>query len=243
MGKSKSEVGNAKNVTNFDAAIDILDGMGTDFNPGNEAITISSLKATNTKLQYINEEYKTNVPLFKLAIAERVAIYKPMNVLGTRMVNAFKSFGMEEGKVEPMVSLNKKLRGERIVKIKEDKPEEEETETISTAQTSYDNKADTLDSMIKYAEANPIYKPNEVELQPTELRKYHEKVMLANKKASVTMVQIIVGRKRRNEILYDNPENVIELMRMVKSYLKSLDGAKEYYDAIVKLKFRDKNRS
>jgi hypothetical protein len=51
---------------------------------------------------------------------------------------------------------------------------------------------------------------------------------------------LITARKNRNEILYNNEINVLQLMKDVKAYLKSLgDGGKPYYNAVVRLKFRN----
>ena len=83
-----------------------------------------------------------------MSIAERAEIYEPLNRLGTRVQNAFKAFRLGNDINDTMISLKKKLREQRIVKIKKDKPEDEEIATISTAQTSFDNKASTFDDMI-----------------------------------------------------------------------------------------------
>ena len=160
MGKSKSEVGHVKNLANYNEAIIILQGMGTLYNPGIPTIHLNNLLLVNQKMQVIDEEFKTVTPLFKVSIAERAVLYEPLNRLGTRVQNAFKAFRLGDKINDNMISLNKKLSGQRIVKIKKDKPEDEETETISTAQTSFDNKANTLDEMVKFLIANPAYKPN-----------------------------------------------------------------------------------
>ena len=49
----------------------------------------------------------------------------------------------------------------------------------------------------------------------------------------------ITARAVRNNNLYFSQPNVIELMRFVKAYVKSLgQPAKPYYEALVNLKFR-----
>ena len=240
MAKTISEVGHTKNVVNLDTGIDILLEMGELFNPGNEDISIASLQVVNAKLQDNHEKLKEMTPLFKLAVAERVMLYAPMNKLATRFLNAFKAFEFGDQIDAGMISLNKKLRGQRIVKLKKKKVEEEETETISTAQTSYDNKAETFDEMIKYAKAVTAYKPNEEDMKTANLADYHKEIMKANKKNSTLSAAIITVRKNRDEILYDDEKNVIERMRTLKKYLKSLKGAEEYYKRIVKLQFKSK---
>ena len=243
MANTISEVGNAKNVLHFDDAIDILAEMGSLYNPANQTIALSNLKGLNEKLQKNHDEYKEVTSLFKHAVPKRAMLYEPMNKLGTRFLNAFKAFNFGEQIDNTMISYNKKLRGQRIVKLKKKNIEEEETQTISVAQTSYDSKAETFDEMIKYAEAIPEYKPNEDDLKTESLDNYHKQIMAANKETSQLSAKMITGRGKRDELLYDGEENVIDLMRTVKKYLKSVEGAEEYYKKIVKLKFRDRNRT
>ena len=51
---------------------------------------------------------------------------------------------------------------------------------------------------------------------------------------------LITARANRNSILYNNEVNVIQLIKDVKAYLKSLgDAGKPYYNAIVKLQFKE----
>ena len=243
MANTISEVGNAKNVLHFDDAIDILAEMGNLYNPANQTIALSNLKGLNEKLQKNHEEYKEVTSFFKKAVPKRAMLYEPMNKLGTRFLNAFKAFNFGKQIDNTMISYNKKLRGQRIVKLKKKNIEEEETQTISVAQTSYDSKAETFDEMIKYAEAIPEYKPNEEDLKTESLDAYYKQIMVANKETSQLSAKMITGRVKRDELLYDGEENVIELMRTVKKYLKSVKGGEEYYKKIVKLKFRDRNRT
>jgi len=58
--------------------------------------------------------------------------------------------------------------------------------------------------------------------------------------ASVNSVKLLNARKNRDELLYENSDNILELIKMIKDYLKSLKGAEQYYKKIVKLKFKSK---
>lgn len=243
MANTISEVGNAKNVVYFEDSIDILSEMGTLYNPANQIIALSNLKGVNEKLQKNHDEYKKVTSLFKHAVPRRAMLYEPMNKLGTRFLNAFKAFNFGEQIDDTMISSNKKLRGQRIVKLNKKNIEEEETQTISVAQTSYDSKTETFDEMIKFAKANPAYQPNEDDLTTESLEDYYRQIMLANKETSQLSAKMITGRVKRDELLYDGEENVIDLMRTVKKYLKSVKGGEAYYKKIVKLKFRDRNRT
>ena len=56
-------------------------------------------------------------------------------------------------------------------------------------------------------------------------------------------IALITARKNRDTILYNGEQNIIQLIKEVKFYLKSLGAAGlPYYKALVKLKFRDIER-
>lgn len=237
---STSEVGHGKNVVKYGEAIDIVKGMDDLFNPANESITMSKLLDTNNRLQAHYKKFKEIGPEFKIAIFERAALYAPMNKMATRLLNAFLAFNLGKEFDDEMISLNKKVRGQRIGKIKKDKPEEEETKTISVAQVSFDSKADTFDKMVKYAEAVSKFKPNETDVQPATLNAYYNEIMKANGKVSGLSVKLFLGRKERDEILYNGVDNAIEQMRTLKKYLKSFEAGLPFYKKLVKLRFKDR---
>ncbi|WP_445747908.1 hypothetical protein [Polaribacter sp.] len=237
---STSETGHAKNVANFSSAYQILQEMGTLYNPSNAKIQLATLDPIRASLQTTINELNTKKPIYKNAVTERENAMAPLSKLVTRVLNFSKSLDISASDKENITNQAKKIRGDQ--KAKKTNPETTEADGISTSQMSYDSRIANLDAFIKQLASYPAYAPNETALQIASLETLHTN--LASLSATVNSAgnALITARINRNNVLYNNQNNVIQLMRDVKSYLKSLgDDAKPYYNAIVKLKFTDAN--
>lgn len=238
---STSEVGHNKNAANFGAVYQVLDEMGALYNPTNTAIKLVNLAPVNTELALTITTLNQKTPLYKNAVADRETAIAPLSKLTTRTLNFAKSTAISAKDKEVLEGQVKKIRGDS--KPKKLNPETAETDAISTAQLSYDSQIANLDIYTNQLASHPEYIPNENELQIVTLQNYHQSLKTMSAIVNETGNTIITARKDRNKILYFNPANVIQLVRAIKAYLKSLgDEGKPYYNAILKLKFRDIKR-
>ena len=132
----------------------------------------------------------------------------------------------------------KKIRGDAKTKIVN--PDVAEGDSISTSQMSYDSRIANLATYINQLASRTEYSPNETEIKIVSLQNYHQRLTTLSTLVNSAGNTLITVRKNRNDILYSNTLNVIQLIKDIKSYLKSLgeDGA-PYYKAVVKLKFKD----
>ena len=132
----------------------------------------------------------------------------------------------------------KKIRGDQ--KLKSVNPETTETDGISTSQMSYDSRIANLDTYTTQLASHPEYTPNETEIQIASLQTLHTNLVTLSQAVNSAGNSLITARANRNSILYNNEVNVIQLIKDVKAYLKSLgDAGKPYYNAIVKLQFKE----
>ena len=105
---------------------------------------------------------------------------------------------------------------------------------------SYDSRIANLETINSQLESHPEYAPNETEIQVPTLKTYHTELKTLSSAVNAAGNALITARKDRNQILYYDEHNVIQLVKEIKSYLKSLgDAAAPYYKALVKLKFSD----
>ena len=235
---STSEVGHNKNAANFDTAYQILDEMGAIYNPTNPAIILVNLVPIKTALTLSIKTLNQKTPIYKNAVAERETVIAPLPKLTTRTLNYAKSTAISAKDKEVLDSQAKKIRGDH--KPKKANPDTAAPATISTSQQSYDSQIANFDTYINQLESHPEYIPNETDLKITTLQNYHQTLSNLSTLVNTAGNTIITARTDRNKILYYNPVNVIQLIRDIKSYLKSLgDQGKPYYDALMKLKFRD----
>ena len=105
---------------------------------------------------------------------------------------------------------------------------------------SYDSRIANLETITTQFASHPEYAPNETEIQIASLQTYHQTLETMSGLVNSAGNALITARKDRNNILYFNDTNIIQLIRDIKSYLKSLGQAGEpYYKALVKLQFKD----
>jgi len=235
---STSESGHNKNVSNFSAAIQILEEMGPLYNPSNANLKLAALNSIKTQLSGVITELNNKKPIYKNAVAEREVEIAPLGKLVTKTLNYAKSIAISTTDKENLASQVKKIRGD--VKAKSVNPETAETETISTSQMSYDSRIANLDTYISQLESHPKYVPNETDLKIINLKAYQQKLKTLSTTVNTAGNALITARKNRNKILYSNPINVIQIIKDIKAYLKSLDAeGAPYYKALVKLSFKD----
>lgn len=236
--KSVSETGHNKNVANFSTAFQVLEEMGTLYNPSNTNITLVNLNPYKSELATVVNELNTKIPVYKNVVASRELKMKEMGKLTTRSLNFSKSLQISETDKENLQSQVKKIRGTKTPK--KVKPETTATESISTAQLSYDSRIANLETYINQLASHTAYAPNETDLQIISLKAYQQELSTVSTQVNAAGNALITARKNRNAILYNNERNIIQIMREIKAYLKALgEEGKPYYKAIVKLRFKD----
>ncbi len=237
--RSTSEVGHAKNVANFTALIQLLEEMGTLYQPTNPAIAIGSLTSLRDELIASIQILADKTPPFKIAVANRENGFKPLSKLSTRVKNSFNSLGLSKAENDNVLALVKKIRGDQAIS-KAENLENETTESISNAQLSYTSRATNLQSLASFLNSYPAYLPNEDELKTVKLTNLYGILKDLNNEAANKTFALITARKQRNDLLYDNQGNLLSLVIPIKEYLKSVEGANAYYKAAVALKFKEK---
>lgn len=237
---SSSEVGHNKNVANFNTLAQILEEMGQLYNPSNANITLISLAPIQSNLAITVSNLNEKKPLYTNAVAEREISMTEMKKKTSRILNSFKSINVSEKDKKNATALVKKIRGDR--KSKKINLDNADATTISTAQLSYDSRIANIDALISFVSSHPEYTPNEADVKVPALQTDNQELRILTYTVNATISSLITARKDRNDILYHNVGNVIDLAKEIKSYLKSLgDAGKPYYKAAVRLKFKEVN--
>jgi hypothetical protein len=244
---SRSETGHNKNVANFAAVYQILEEMGTLYNPSNQNILLTKLLPIRTELKAVTKTLNDKLPLYKNNVVAREVAIEPLKKLMTRVINNVKSLDISEANKENIINLAIKIRGyktKKAPKLDTDaKTTESEADSVSTSQMSYDNRIANLDTLIAQLSSTTKYAPNETDLKIVTLKTFHASLEAASTAVNASSAAIITAKKSRNKTLYLNKINVIQLIKEIKSYLLGIgDEAKPYYKAIVRLKFTDLKR-
>ena len=235
---STSETGHSKNVANFATAIQVLVEMGSLYNPTNPNLIIANLNPIKTNLGTTITFLNNKKPAYKNAVADREILIAQLPSRLTMSLNYAKSTNISQTDKENLASQVKKMRGDKKAKVVN--PDTAEGDSISTSQMSYDSRIANLDTYISQLSSLNEYIPNETVIQIADLQSFHQNLTNSSTLVNSAGNELITGRKNRNDVLYNNPLNVIQLVREIKAYLKSLGTAAEpYYKAIVKLQFKD----
>jgi hypothetical protein len=235
---SVSETGHNKNVANFASAIQVLVEMGSLYNPTNPNLLLANLNPVKTNLGGTITFLNNKKPIYKNAVADREILIAQLPSRLTMSLNYAKSTNISQTDKENLSSQVKKMRGDKKAKVVN--PETAEGDSISTSQMSYDSRIANFDTYISQLSSLAEYNPNETVIQIADFQDYHQKLTNSSTLVNSAGNELITGRKNRNNILYNDQINVIQLMRDIKAYLKSLGSAAEpYYKAIVKLQFKD----
>lgn len=235
---STSETGHNKNAANFSTAYQIFEEMGGLYNPSNANLKLETLEPIKTNLSGVITVLNDKKPVYKNAVADREVAIAPLSKIATRALNFAQSLDISYTDKENLQSQVKKIRGDAKAKVVN--PDTAEGDAISTSQMSYDSRIANLDSYTSQLASHPEYVPNETDIQIPKLQTYHTLLKTLSTTVNAAGNALITARKNRNDILYNNPQNVIQIIKEIKAYIKSLGTAGEpYYKALVKLKFSD----
>lgn len=212
--------------------------MGSLYNPTNPHLLLANLNPVKTNLGGTITFLNNKKPVYKNAVADREILIAQLPSRLTMSLNYAKSTNISQTDKENLSSQVKKMRGDKKGKVVN--PETAEGDSISTSQMSYDSRIANFDTYISQLASLAEYNPNETVIQIANFQNYHQKLTNSSTLVNSAGNELITGRKNRNNILYNDQINVIQLMRDIKAYLKSLGSAAEpYYKAIVKLQFKD----
>ena len=237
---SKSEVGHNKNVANYSAAMQILLEMGILYNPSTLRIMLVALTPfeamLNSVVAALNQDLATN----SIDIADRETAFKKLDALITMSNNYFKSLDVDAKDKTNVNTLAKEIRGDNKNRKKVVAPLEGEKKEHSNSHQSYDNIAANFKKYNTLLSSFVEYAPNEAPISIVSLSAFADELLALTQRVIASEAALITGRKDRNGPLYFDTPNVITLMRDVKAYVKSLGApGKPYYDALVRLKFKD----
>ena len=238
---STSETGHAKNIGNFQNLISFCLGYGFTYNPSKESLTIAELQNVYQEAILRLNVVKTNKTSFDMATNARRHAFEDLKPYTTKVMNAFMVSGADKLVVDDLKSVNKKIQGARVKKIKEEEEgKEDSVKTISTSQQSYDRLIDHFANFIQVLEKSNTYTPNEIELEALQARMQNMKI--TNTTLIDAYTQYSNALIERNKILYDVITGLTQIAKEVKQYVKSVYGATSpQYKQISSLEFKTIN--
>ena len=223
---STSETGHAKNVANFQDLIAFVTGYGATYNPNKNALKLPQLIALHTAAQANLAEVVTKNTLYNNKVNERVAAFKDLKSLSTRLINALQTTDATPEKIANAKTFNKKMQGVRAKAVETTTdPNTPAPSTISTSQQSYDQQIQHLAGIISVLETEPSYAPNEVDLQIATLTAKQADLTAKNSAVATAYTNVSNSRIARDTTIYGADTGLFDIATEVKKYVKSVFGA------------------
>lgn len=222
---STSEQGHNRNAANFDKLIAHCVAYGTAYNPSKTALKILALQAQATAARKSLTAINILTPAYKNAVAARIAAFKPLDKLVTRLSNALKASDITPEVNDAATTIIRKLKGRRATPKKTDEEKKtaadagNEITENSTSQLSYDNRVDNLDKLIKMLASIPQYGPNEAELKTTALITLYNDLKAKNTAVTAADIPLNNARITRNNLLYKEATGLVDTATTIKPIL------------------------
>lgn len=222
------ETGHAKNAANFEDLISFCIGYDAIYNPSKKSIQIAELNIlySNTKTTLANVIITKTA--FSNATNTRQTAFKQLKKLCTRIINALDATDASDKLIKDAKTINNKIQGKRSNQknksLTTSEKSETESKTISVSQQSYDNLIENFAKLIEIINSESTYTPNESDLKITTLIN----VLTTLKNTNTTVINAYTNYSnaiiKRNHILYESQNGLINTAISVKKYIKSVFG-------------------
>jgi seryl-tRNA synthetase len=241
---STSETGHPKNVANFEDLITSCLGNGAMYNPSKAAIKLPALNSLFANAKEALSNVNSLLPAYKEARGQREAAFEPLSELITKIVNSAKASEISKQANADIKTIARKLQGKRATPKKQEvaidpaNQGEETAKSISSSQMSFDQRIENFEKLIQLLASLPNYAPNETELTVSELNNLLIKLRTKNTETINSYIPLSNSRINRDTLLYSERSGLVDIAGDVKSYIKSVFGAKSpQYKQVSGIKF------
>lgn len=219
-----SETGHAVNIANFKKGIDYCDSLGSDYNPSNNDLKVGDMTARWNTAKGIQGQLNSVLIATKGPINERDILFAPLSKLITSCLKHLNSTKASKKIKEDAKGIADALRG-RNPKPKHLADGSLNPDFVSTSHLSYVMKADNMQKFIELLTSEPLYAPNETEIQTNTLNNMWNNMVTANDNIGTIIAPLANIRIDRNKELYDENTGIWEVFKNCKSYISGKYGA------------------
>lgn len=232
------ETGHSKNVANLEDLISYCTAYGAAYNPTKNAIKLPALNTLLTTAKGNLNTVTSTLTAFHNATNAREIAFEPVKALSTKILNALIACGASDQTINDFKTINRKVQGKRagskLTKADAGKlidpnsttpPAEETDSSISAAQLSYDSLVDHYTKIVALLTTEPLYNPNEANVKITALNTLLTSLNSTNTGVINATTAYSNARIARNKTLYLPNTGLIDIVKDVKAYIKSVFGA------------------
>jgi len=240
-----TEAGDMKVLGNFGKLIQSV-SADPNYNPSSTSITKTALATQDTAATAAAEDVANKNAPNKTAVRERAEAFDTLSPLGRQVRNVAKASGAPEAALDTLETPLRKFSGTRATPKAKPDPARAADAPVdsqhSASQMSYDNRVGSFRTFVALVKELPSYNPNEVNLKAAALEAYADELDAKNNAVTTTGVALAQARSLRDQLLYTNPDSVVNNALLVKAYVKGAFGSDSpLYKQIKGLEFGRKN--
>lgn len=216
-----------KNLQNFDKVIAVCTGLGGNYNPGNQNLSVQELTTLLNNARAAYESMKEARSGYKDATNNREVKFEGIDKLAARILSELKSSNVKEQTVADAREMTRKLAGRRASRdpVSTEPPAATEPPKKRRAKgLDYASMADNFGILVMTVSEQPNYRPNREDLKVEALQEKLEQLRLANANVATTRAQWMNASWSLNDMLYTNPGSVYDTVRGVKLQMKAIFG-------------------
>ena len=238
-------------VAAFGKLVGFCNAHGPMYNPSKASIKVAALNASLTSAQQTVQAVNATRTAYESAIIARVQAFDPLTRTATRAIAALRACGTSAESLDYARSIKRSLASKRRKKSPSSEPAsspasagisgdagKKEILHNPIAQLSFEDRANTFARLVERIATEPLYKPNEVDLQIPALKAFATKLKDVNTAVSNASVAMANARIARNKVLFD-ATGVHGTASEVKDYIKSVFGTlSEQFKQVSRIEFR-----
>lgn len=227
---SKKETGFTKNVANFQQLISFCTAYGVKYTPSKDNLILMNLNLKHNEAEVGIQSVKIAKTALDNAINDRLALFKPMKKLATRIISALKVSGASPEKIKDAQGMYRKIQGGRAARMKTAvngtaEGEAIEKKNISVSQQGYDMQISHFEHLIHILNSEVNYNPNENDLKVSSLSTYRSELQQATARVMTAFTAAVNARNRRDTVLFDKNTGLCKVAQDVKEYVRSIYGS------------------
>lgn len=227
--EKQTESGYPVSVANLATLINLCSIFGDKYKPVKFSIKLENLMtlldSVKISLAVVDEALKE----MSSAIKMRQRVFSELESLVTRIMGAVGSSDILPGNEKKLASIVRKFRGKRATPIAEPKPSTatdavspNDVKIHSTAQRSYDRKADNFSELVTFLKGEPNYLTDELDLKVEMLELMVSELEARNDEVCKTKSAYFIARIDRDKLFFEPVNGLVPCTKAVKKYVKSV---------------------
>lgn len=224
-----NETGHAKNVANFAPFTSTCKTFGVRYNPVKVALTTAKMELQLKVAQKMMNDLNRVHSAYTTAVTEREMGFNDLYVLTSGILGALESSDTPKGIIVDAKTVIHKIKGtsrpkKSLSAAAGTNPEGPvpPAKNHASAKKSFDNRLESLDKLIALLSGNPNYKPNEAELSIAGIKDMQASLIATHNIAEVAYINLSDMRTQRDNLLYLDADNLFDITKAVKSYVRSV---------------------